>query len=81
MSDDPKDKLPTDEEWDRIARRRKRTYFPQKEVITIVALLIALIAVLGMRKGCAQGVGNMFRAFEIDAGPRRAPGPPATTAP
>jgi hypothetical protein len=45
-----------------------------REVIAIFTLLIALVAVLGLRQGCAQGVSNLFKAFEtpLDAGVRHA---------
>jgi hypothetical protein len=63
------DQLPTEEEWDRIGKRKRRRYFPQREVITIIAMIIMLVAVLTLRKGCAQGVGNLYHQFEVDGGP------------
>lgn len=70
MSDEPtKGQGDDDEPVPRIGRGRMRARLPQQQIITILALLIGLFAVLGLRKGCANGVANMFRAFDLDAGP------------
>jgi hypothetical protein len=56
---------------------RKRNYFPPGEIITIFALCIGLFAVLALRDSCAQGVENLFKAFDVaDAGPAAAPAVP-----
>lgn len=66
-----------DEEVPRIGRGRPRFRLPQRELMAIFALLIMLFAVLALRKSCAGGVANLFKALEpIDAGPPQ-PAPPA----
>jgi hypothetical protein len=55
-------------------RRGFLFYFPPRQVIAISSLIIALIAILGLRQSCSQGVGNLFKAMEAaDAGPPPAP--------
>jgi hypothetical protein len=72
MSDEPKKPHLHDADEDeapapRIPRRSSR--FPMNAFVKIFALIIALIAVIGMRKSCGQSVGNFFQGF--------APGPDA----
>ena len=60
-------------------RRRKITYFPPGEIISIFALIIGLIAVVSLKDSCARGAEGLFKAFEapLDAGAATVPRPPA----
>jgi hypothetical protein len=49
---------------------------PMRHLISVAMLIIALIAVLTLRKGCSQSVGNFFQLFDVDAGPAVTPPPP-----
>jgi hypothetical protein len=55
MTRDPEDDPPP-----RIGRGRLRPKFPLAQVVQIMMLVTALIAVLVMREGCGQGVANWF---------------------
>ena len=59
---------PTEAEWERLERRRRRAPFPHRQVGTMLALLVTLVALMMLRDPCADGVGNIYRQFELDAG-------------
>lgn len=44
----------------RIGRGRMRPRFPLVQLVQIMMLITALVAVLIMREGCAKGVSNWF---------------------
>ncbi len=65
---------PDDEEpVPKLPRGRFLTRMQMRDIFAILMLLTTLIAVLALRRGCAEGVGNLFRAFEppVDAGAGR----------
>lgn len=66
-----------DEDVPKLGRGRTRLRLPMQQIVTIVMLIVALVAVLTLRRGCAQGVGNLFKAFEPppDAAVRAVPPP------
>lgn len=49
-----------DPEVPHIGRGRLRPKFPLAQVVQILMLVTALIAVLVMREGCGKGVANWF---------------------
>lgn len=49
-----------DEPVPRIGRGRLRPKFPLAQVVQVMMLVTALIAVLVMREGCGKGVANWF---------------------
>jgi hypothetical protein len=53
-----------DEEVPKLARGKGRIRIPQRELMTIMLMLVALFAVVALQKSCATGVGNLFRALE-----------------
>ena len=56
--------MPRDEDpAPRIGRGRISPRFPTGEVMRIVMLVVALVFVLMMRQGCADGVARFFGAF------------------
>ena len=57
-----------DEPVPRIGRGRHPVHLPAREIMSILTLVVALIAVLALRRGCSQGVANLFRAMEPPAG-------------
>jgi hypothetical protein len=73
---------PPNPDDDLYLRRRRRLgyYFPPAQIIAIFALVITLVAIVALKDSCANGVGNLFRAFDVapdggarppgDAGPR-----------
>ena len=57
--------------------RRQRAWWkpPVVKVMALAMLIVALVAVLILRKGCAEGVGGLFKAYEAapDGGGSPAP--------
>ena len=78
MSPDVDDDPPEDGDPPRRPRARPRLRLSAREITTILMLVVCLVAVLTLRQGCANGVVNLFRAFEPPAGsasPTTAPQP------
>ncbi|MFH0900340.1 MAG: hypothetical protein V2A73_06905 [Pseudomonadota bacterium] len=63
---------PEDEEPTPRLPRNYRFKLPTRELMAIMMLIVALIAVVGLRKGCASGVAAVFESFTppLDAAAR-----------
>ncbi|MBI4509136.1 MAG: hypothetical protein HY698_05845 [Deltaproteobacteria bacterium] len=53
-----------DDDIPRLPRGRHGFKLPMRELMTLLTLVVALVAVIGLGKGCASGVQNLFEAFE-----------------
>lgn len=51
---------PEDEESPRIGRGPLRPRFPAAQIIKILMMIVCLVAILMLRKSCAQGVNQWF---------------------